>query len=939
MAVLTASDFSTQIVAQVRVLDPSFSGEIGTPERKMIDAVAQALAENQVDLTGLAGALDIDSAYGSNLDRFVSLFGFQRQTAVAATGFVTFNRTGTPAPADIIIPAGVTVQCSVPTIQGQSMQYTTTAGTTIPEGQTLSAACPIQCTQTGTAGNCDAGTITILTGTNVPAGVTGVTNPAALTTGTDQETDNALKTRFKNTWARNLAGTSSQYMAMALSGTYTTRANVIGAQSRYSEYIQVPDYDDAGSIITGGIQGFSTFNDTYGTPGHFTTAFSDIPYAKQIYNDVNVFVQSEDGSYYYRNGTDFQFNANPMLMGDGIRLTPQISIAGSTTGTISTTSTTLTVTSSSGFNPNGGVIWMPVPGTSTVGATNGINFQGMLASYTSISTTNVMSGITFSNQSFSPGVLYGAYVYYLGNALPSYTPNFTFLNVNSAGIEADGLQAVSPGDVVLSEFSYVSASSRNDINHAITNAVDVIVDGSNPSSASCVFLPTITNVFSNTNPNSPYYTENFRRDGTTTMRPLSGNFLTPLFNAPLLTIPESITINNQNYYLGLHYWLVHDVTNIGGSIRARDGIEWSSSLQGDNTGIGVPTNPLAPVPFTGSSYSTQAAANEPVEVENYTFDANIATLQSATETATQITTDALVHSSRVRYFTFDITVMYTAGANPTIVNAAIQVAVQTYLAGLYFGSVIQLSDILDVVHNVSGVDNVRWSNDVPNPPNQMRVIETDINGVPLQGVQVVRKTYGNQPTGTKEVQYIIITGGGTNSMPGNSFGNSDAMSLVWTDTTNIPGGTPAGTAFASLFLGGSLTPNTAAAWQTQVRNNFAAAGCTATTNLYYNVTLADIPLAVVNTVEPQRIVSVTYTNNGTPVLPSVTTNISASDYSYNSDFFMLDHELASLPQSTYSNVVYGVTGGNSAAVWTGTTVPGLIIRQRAQNTWMREGLS
>jgi len=67
------------MVAQMRVIDPSVSLEIGTPERKILDTVAQALSDAQVDLNVLSKALDVDSKVGSDLDKFLALFGFARQ--------------------------------------------------------------------------------------------------------------------------------------------------------------------------------------------------------------------------------------------------------------------------------------------------------------------------------------------------------------------------------------------------------------------------------------------------------------------------------------------------------------------------------------------------------------------------------------------------------------------------------------------------------------------------------------------------------------------------------------------------------------------------------------------------------------------------------------------------------------------------------------------
>jgi hypothetical protein len=246
MAILTANDFAQQMIAQLRVLDPSVSAEIGTPERKIIDTIAQALAENQVDLTGLAGALDIDSKFGANLDRFTQLFGFARQVATAASGYVIFARNS-PAPEDILIPTGTIIQSNEAT-NGIFIQYVTTAGGTIAKDGTSSTPVPVVCTAPGTAGNSAANTLTQMVGALPPIGVTSVTNPAPITDGLNPEDDNVYKVRFKNTVLRNLAGTEDQYLALAVSTAFTTKANVIGPVSKYQEYVQVPDFDDVGRL-------------------------------------------------------------------------------------------------------------------------------------------------------------------------------------------------------------------------------------------------------------------------------------------------------------------------------------------------------------------------------------------------------------------------------------------------------------------------------------------------------------------------------------------------------------------------------------------------------------------------------------------------------------------------------------------------------------------
>src|ERR1700747_1443684 len=126
---LTAQQFSQQIIAQARIIDPSFSGAIGTPERKIIDSVAQTLANNQIDLTGLGAARNINSKDVSNLDSFTAMFGMQRQQATTASGFVVYSRN-TPAPANIGIPQGSLVQANNININSPTtVQFqTTTAG-------------------------------------------------------------------------------------------------------------------------------------------------------------------------------------------------------------------------------------------------------------------------------------------------------------------------------------------------------------------------------------------------------------------------------------------------------------------------------------------------------------------------------------------------------------------------------------------------------------------------------------------------------------------------------------------------------------------------------------------------------------------------------------------------------------------------------------------
>src|SRR5208282_4166721 len=209
------------------------------------------LAESSIDLIGLAEALNVDSKFGANLTNFMALFGFERQVATSATGFVKFSRNS-PANVNIVIPSGIILKSHISTAtDGILPEFVTTSSVTLPVGETETGLVPIKAKNPGSIGNVPAEAVTIMSFAPV-LGITAVTNPAATTGGTDQEDDNSLKTRFKNTVFRNLAGTEDQFLALSVATAFSTKANVIGPISKYQEYIQVPTVTDQKSYPYGG---------------------------------------------------------------------------------------------------------------------------------------------------------------------------------------------------------------------------------------------------------------------------------------------------------------------------------------------------------------------------------------------------------------------------------------------------------------------------------------------------------------------------------------------------------------------------------------------------------------------------------------------------------------------------------------------------------------
>ncbi|WP_028058413.1 baseplate J/gp47 family protein [Candidatus Solirubrobacter pratensis] len=772
---VTSRDIALQIVNQLKVLDPAISAEIGTPERLLIDAFAQKIADSTIDLTALSGGLDIDSKIGSSLDKFLAIFNFGRQSAVAATGFVTFSRSQ-PALTDIRIPAGQRVVAS---LDAADVFFQTTFDVTIRMGET-SVVAPIQALVPGALGNVAAQAITQYVN---GVGFDGVFNTVPTSGGLDQESDDELKARFKNTVFRNVSGTTDQYLALAIATPYSTKANVVGPISRYREYIQVPVPDDAT---------YAGDPPPFPMTGTWTTAMSTVPFSKYTYTQVPYFVSNGKlgaEALFYREVTDFRLNVDP-------------------------------------DDKNRGDAW---------------RFFDEVPEY---------------DLTLDP--------LFPGNR---FRPSITFLNVIDPSADAS-IQGVRPGDVVLFEHSYLSTSSRNDYERNITNAVDIFVDGGNATLADCVIgIPNPLNTFT-ADPNHPYYRENYRRVGEVEHRPMLGNLFTPLFLQPVADIPDSIKIGSTIYYRDLHYWLVEDVSELRGTVRARNGIEWDKYLPGQ----AADDDPDSPTMWTGP---VVALNTEPsVTVAQYAYDKNIYDLQATVDGSRQTTTDVLAHKATTRYFKLDIAVMYGPGASVAATNLAIRDAVQAYFKSQYFGTAIQLSDLLQAIHNVPAVDNVRWSADAVHAPSNYRVAGCNVDGTQRTSVLMDTVVLGNASRMEQLSWYFTGT----------------PQSGEWTiERTDTGATTTLGVIVSNPTLRDALRTLT-------------------------GDTMLDVQGSGVATI-PWVI---TYSANGVrPKLRLKSTTFVGGVYTHDSDFFLADDELPSLPEQAVP----------------GDSVPGLIIRAKAQNTW------
>jgi uncharacterized phage protein gp47/JayE len=224
------------IVSQMRdallVSDPELDTSIGTPVRKILDAVAGSLADAYVENHLLSYAYDIDSKTDADLDSFCQLFGIARIAARRAVGTVTFSRTGDLTPT-VFIPVGTEIASS----SDSSTVVTTVVGGTMMPGSS-SVTVPVQAVTAGPEGNLGAGMATTII--SPIAGVNTVTNTAALTGAMSREADSELRTRWKSTVFRSLAGTEQMYRGVALDDADCYAVSVVGSSRTRSEILQVP---------------------------------------------------------------------------------------------------------------------------------------------------------------------------------------------------------------------------------------------------------------------------------------------------------------------------------------------------------------------------------------------------------------------------------------------------------------------------------------------------------------------------------------------------------------------------------------------------------------------------------------------------------------------------------------------------------------------------
>ncbi|QGJ94914.1 baseplate J protein [Gordonia phage RedWattleHog] len=236
----TPARVSQDIIANLNTTLPGLSLEIGTPERKIIDAVGEAVAEGYLDQYVTGTTLDIDTKAGLELEQFVGIFGFGRLQGRKATGMVHVEMS-VPAAQDIQFPASSQFFFRSEGDGGTPLFFYSTQPAVLVAG-TNSVDIPVECTVAGTIGNVPPGTIS---STSAAIGSTSVTNLTPMTGGVDVETDDDLRQRFKNTFLRNIAGTEDFYRSLCIANYHVSKVAIYGPTTMYRTQVAVP----SGSVV------------------------------------------------------------------------------------------------------------------------------------------------------------------------------------------------------------------------------------------------------------------------------------------------------------------------------------------------------------------------------------------------------------------------------------------------------------------------------------------------------------------------------------------------------------------------------------------------------------------------------------------------------------------------------------------------------------------
>lgn len=734
----TQEEFSKKIRDQLYLLDPEISAELGTPERKIIDSVAKALAETQFQGFIQDYQFDVTTKYGQDLDDFVQLFGFSRQTSKRAVGQIVFKRNQTNG-SPVYIPAGTGVT-TVASPNLPSVVFRTSIDATMSENQ-LAVKVPIEAVVPGTTGNVQANKIIVSTG-NLST-ISEVINELPTYGGTNGESDAELKLRFKNNLFRNIAGVEDQFLALAIANQYTNRATILRSSNKFKEYLEI---NSSGSAISENRNAKYVYDYNYYLTDRkdnditFYNPDSDYTFSKVI-----------DNSLVYPAISVNQFKVNPSPSGTLSLNSTEDSTDGKLVGdyqyaytynynsggesALSPLSGTVTleqgyvnvsdIENSAGTSSAGGTVqykyiyrrdllydntWYRV-GTVSPYAT--FNVTSVARDANNIVTLTLNSGsantegiattgtVVVTGMSGIGTAINGTHeIYSLGSSTISYSSSGTVIPTTaSAGTAVSALttfkdnvdiidfieppsEALYQGKVVFLEHEYISKWSRNILdetaNYSNLNKIDIYISGEATEYATDT-VAGYGNILVTVAGNA-YNHQNYIRASSGSVCS-ENNYIVNLTWVPVVSLPSELTIDGQVWKLDQHYWLAKDITNLRNSERCKDGIELSAAMASA---------------VANSSYSIDYYFNKLPLLTNKIIDSH-----------KQVNQDVLVHGANFRNFLVNLEVVYESTTNIEATNNSISLALKDYFNNNTFGAIIQFSDIIGVVYRTPGVANAK----------------------------------------------------------------------------------------------------------------------------------------------------------------------------------------------------------------------------------------
>ena len=235
MASLNIKSFSVLVSDQVTAMQARAAGlvdlAIGSILRSIAESNAGVAMWIQQLIVNLLVTTRAATCSGDDLNSWMADFSFPRLSAVQAVGQVTFSRF--TATSQALVPVGSQVTTTDGT-QAYSVVADTTnvAFNTAQSGYVISVGVsslvvPVQANTAGAAGNAQAGTVTVISGSIQY--VDTVTNSTTFSSGKDAESDDAYRARFI-LWIASLSKATKAAIGYALSSlqsgvTYTLTEN------------------------------------------------------------------------------------------------------------------------------------------------------------------------------------------------------------------------------------------------------------------------------------------------------------------------------------------------------------------------------------------------------------------------------------------------------------------------------------------------------------------------------------------------------------------------------------------------------------------------------------------------------------------------------------------------------------------------------------------